>query len=270
MSTETPAEAKAEEGNESVVAGLTKIISSIEDVLRYVAPGFVGMALVVAAFGGSRSDIESLVSDRWTVLVVGAVLTGVILNSCHVAILEDLFCGVIIKAFWCVRTLKNKPVEGVDLLSMEWERELRRTSKERLPRHFQKRHDGLGATLTFLYCSSYPGLAIGICLMRRQDTCFEPFLVIGGGFLLFAIVCDVTYTLRDLRATEKMAASPKASEERSGRQWCAFGLLTAAFVFAAVLVCVVERAGSASWWLFALDVVSFVFGSVLSSRPKPA
>ena len=86
------------------------------------------------------------------------------------------------------------------LLTLEAQREFRRTSKDERAKGFQCRHDRFGASLTFLYCASYPGLAIALYqgLMSLHVTRVSLFT--GLLLLFFAIACDVGYTRRDIWA----------------------------------------------------------------------
>jgi hypothetical protein len=182
----------------------SKFVSALEDLLRYVAPGFVGVAMILVAYPAASLPPYLLSVGPPYVLVVGGVLAGVILNSCHVAILEDLLCFLVLCAY---RPFSGKLTNKVEKLSswqmlrrLEARREFRRTSSKKEAEDFQHRHDRFGATLTFLYCASYPGLAIALyqCVMHQQLS--RSALLSGLFFLFFGIACDFSYTRHDMWA----------------------------------------------------------------------
>jgi hypothetical protein len=180
----------------------SKFVSALEDLLRYVAPGFVGVALVLLTLPAKNLPSYLLGVNPGYLLVGSGILAGVILNSCHVAILEDLLCLLVLRT--CRRFLPDFPNEvwgkssRKALLLLEERREFRRSSSEKA-KQFQIRHDRFGATLTFLYCASYPGLGITIYQASRLHLSWFALLT-GLFFLVFGIACDINYTRRDIWA----------------------------------------------------------------------
>jgi hypothetical protein len=180
----------------------SKFVSALEDLLRYVAPGFVGVALILVTLPAINLPPYLLSVGPGYVLVASGVLIGVILNSCHVAILEDLLCLLVLHT--CRRFLPQFPenLQGKSsrqtLLRLEEHREFRRSFSEKT-KQFQNRHDRFGATLTFLYCTSYSGLAIAIYQAFRLHLASLALLT-GLFFLIFGIACDITYTRHDIWA----------------------------------------------------------------------
>ena len=189
----------------------SKFLAALEDLLRYVAPGFVGVALLLISFPTDNLPANLTAVGSSSLMLAGSVLIGVILNSCHVALLEDLFCWPVVFAY---RHGARKFTEKVRksstcqmLRELEAQREFRRTSIDERAKHFQCRHDRFGASLTFLYCASYPGLAIAFyqCLMSLYVN--RVALFTGLLLLFFAVACDVNYTRRDIWAAKRFHQS---------------------------------------------------------------
>jgi hypothetical protein len=188
---------------------ISKTVAGIEQFLRYVAPGFVAIAFCLWAYpAGSEVGGLSLLSGSGETLLVGIVL-GVLLNSLHVAVFEDLFCLLVYSAHRfrplnarLPESLRSKGVRDI-WRELEDRRLARRFANDGRESRFQKSHDGLGATLTFLYCSSYPALAICAYQLVTCTTLNCAVLGAGLGLLVAGFICDVRYTELDAYGFEK-------------------------------------------------------------------
>jgi hypothetical protein len=186
----------------------SNFVAAIEDLLRYVAPGFVAVALFLVTFPSFTLPGNLTIIGAPYLVFGSGILAGVILNSCHVAILEDVFCWLVV---WSYNTFaptftKKIPTSSTSLMMqvLERRREFRRSSSNERARQFQRRHDRFGASLTFLYCASYPGLIIVFYQALTSRPVSRMALITGLSFLFFAVACDATYTRRDIwAATEK-------------------------------------------------------------------
>jgi hypothetical protein len=179
----------------------TTFLAAIEDLLRYVAPGFVGAAVFLLSFPGFTFPSNIALVGAPYLLSVSGILLGVILNGCHVAVLEDAFCLLVLFFYWLRKKHRNSYKSPLEMLQrLEAQRGFRRTSSKQRAKEFQRRHDRLGASLTFLYCASYPGLVVTFYQWFWSPSVSHVALLTGIIFLLFALVCDATYTRRDIWA----------------------------------------------------------------------
>ena len=172
---------------------VSTLFKSIEEILRYVAPGFVAVGFLLIAFPDYQHYFPTITVGHEYVLLIMALLFGVVLNSCHSALFEDWWCWVVV-ACQC-RTLKAHQ----KMRTLEEKREVRRTKTPELAA-FQARHDRHGATLTFLFCASYPAFVIaGYQLWKGLDVQW-PILVAGILFFVCGVASDWKYTRTDLWA----------------------------------------------------------------------
>ena len=184
-------------------------LAAIEDLLRYVAPGFVGVAVLLLSFPALALPTNIASVGTPYLISVGGVLLGVILNSCHVAVLEDAFCLLVLLVYRLFSSQHRNSDKSVFqmLQRLEAQREFRRTSQNPRAEQFQRRHDRFGASLTFLYCACYPGLAVTFYEWFFSRPVNRVALLTGVFCLLFALACDVTYTRRDIWAAAEFPES---------------------------------------------------------------
>ena len=198
---------------------IATLVAALEDFLRYVAPGFVAIASLMIGSPGFNNAYGALLVSQPEFLFLSGFILGVVLNSAHVAVLEDLFCFPVV---WCYRRMrKAKLPAGLERRStwdlmreLEIRRELRRTSNDERTVQFQRRHDRLGATLTFLYCASYPGLFVGLAFKAGLLSSIDKRPVEAGRLLFgFAVICGFRYTSQDIWAASRFAETERMDED---------------------------------------------------------
>src|SRR5262245_51134856 len=95
---------------------VSSVVGSIEDIFRYVAPGFVAVGVVAIAFPDFGLPAVGL-EDRLSVLLGMGLLAGVILNTCHTALLEDVSCWFLVAWFRC-RQSPGEPLRAGSVVGM--------------------------------------------------------------------------------------------------------------------------------------------------------
>jgi len=139
------------------------VLAGFASFLRYIASGFVGLAIFMLTC--EENPIE-LASKHTEFLAVLGNLLGVSINSFHVVLLEDV-AAFLMQQFWHLPYLNHRlplamrcmcPVER--FRAIEEQRLRRRTAEDGPARRFQEQHDAFAATLTFLYCCSYPAFFV--------------------------------------------------------------------------------------------------------------
>src|SRR6185295_3840166 len=89
------------------------------------------------------------------------------------------------------------------LLMLEVLREERRSSPSAPMRQFQVGHARLGATLTFLYCASYPCILMPLFRTQASVGARLATFAVGALLLLLGVCCDCRYTWRDVLAVRQ-------------------------------------------------------------------
>jgi len=158
-----------------------EILSHLGTFLRYIAPGFVALAVVLAVMQCSRAIIHNY--PEW-VIIAGAALAGVIIYSMHTGSIVRLWAIIII--FLHVKwprsgsfSKNSKKLQGKSLsrlmFDLDTERWKRRASKDRVAKQIQKEMDTWANMLNFLYCSSYYVAVIPLCLRWLQPALTQPY-----------------------------------------------------------------------------------------------
>ncbi len=188
---------------------ISSILDAIDTFLRYVAPGFIALALWLLAYPSLSDDPADLIRAHPEVALVGGLILGVTLNSIHVALIEDLFTMLVYLAYH-IPFLRNRLPVSMQKLStvqkfraIEAQRIKRRISSDGPAKRFQDENDAYAATLTFLYCSSYSGLGIAVYQYFSNQCLFSLVLWSGVLFLLFALACDFRYAGLDVWAARE-------------------------------------------------------------------
>ncbi len=199
---------------------ITSTLEGIQKFLRYVAPGFVFIALLVVAYPSLFNQANDPLRASTALALAVGIIAGITLNSVHVAVLEDLLCLFVLLLYRTPLLRDRLPEETraltarANFLKMEEQRMRRRISDEGPARRFQQDNDSFAATLTFLYCSSYPGFAIAIYQCIVGDPVDGRLLLSGVIFLLVGVICDVRYVqieswaIREFRLDQMPAVSP--------------------------------------------------------------
>jgi hypothetical protein len=191
------------------------LLGSLEEFLRYIAPGFVGIAAILLATPALRE--EAIVRDLGAQLAfVGAgVLLGITINAAHVALFEDLFCLPVATVFLFGVNEKLSGWPFKFMRTLELQRELRRGSVRQEVSLLQKRNDRLGATLTFLFCSSYPLLVVGHFIKGNHSA---DIFSAGIAFFVLAVLCDVRYVWKDRWAATEFWIQPQGNSASAESQ----------------------------------------------------
>ena len=197
---------------------ITGTLESIQKFLRYVAPGFVFLGLVAFIYPSALDFLEASPVIAATL----GLLAGVTLNSLHVALIEDLIAFLIYTLYRRLPLLNRLLLEDMRTLDamqiwreIEEQRLRRRYSADGPAQRFQSNNDSLAATLTFLYCSSYPGFLVAIFQVSRGEV--VDLLALGSAvvFLLFGLACDVRYVQLELWAMGEFELGRQAATDAS-------------------------------------------------------
>ncbi len=191
-----------------MVDAISNLIRGLEQFLRYIAPGYVALAAVLYAIPNRVPAVDQILGSYLGVAVLAGILLGVVINSIHVALIEDILCLIVhgLHRFPGLRSRLPADLSRVTIrkrfLVLEDARLRRRIQAEETPaRRFQRVNDQLAATMTFLYCSSYPLLAVAVYEASEYSTPVNPVLLAAGiGLLILGAICDVRYTQLDLWA----------------------------------------------------------------------
>src|SRR5262245_58234467 len=88
------------------------ILSGLTAFLRYFAPGFIALGLGVSLFA---TEPVVVLAQKLEILAIGAIVLGIILNSLHVALLEDLV-ALLVQQLWRIAYLKARLPDGMKSL----------------------------------------------------------------------------------------------------------------------------------------------------------
>ena len=189
---------------------IERLLQSTETLLRYVAPGFVAMIVVAVSDRSKAPEWYNHVTANPWLGVLLAVLAGFLIYAAHRALLEDLTCMVTVAVLRRVfphevpsALTKASSYEIVQSLPKEHLK--RRASGDPFPNDVQRDLDSLGATLSFLFCSSYAAIGIPLLMVTTSDLLamdgLRAFVFVSGFvLLLLAFACDVRYMRLDLWA----------------------------------------------------------------------
>lgn len=184
------------------------LAAQVESILRYVAPGFVFITLLLFEFPQLNDEPTDALRKNPEFIWIAALLLGVTLNGIHIALLEDVLCLLVYGLLWIFQGKNLRSRLNIDTIpdlfkELEQGRRLRKVSSSDSIKALQTRHDGIGATLTFLYCSAYPGFAIVAYEWLNDTPSNAVIFFISSMFLAFGIACDIHYTRCDIWLLEK-------------------------------------------------------------------
>lgn len=198
---------------------LEKALSRIDTIIRYIAPGFVALFVILAC----ATDIHlfqnqsNSVYPAWAI-VVAAALAGVLVYSVHTGAIVHGVALLIIPLH--KRYLKypeiseHRSKRSVNVMfDLDTERWLRRCSRYEEVRNIQDELDKWAAMLNFLYCSSY--LMILIPLYFRfshpsKVSCYWWHLsCLGALMLLFALISSFRIITRQFWALKRYPQGKK-------------------------------------------------------------
>jgi len=165
-----------------------RLLSGLETVLRYIAPGFATLFIVAAVVPASRPFLSS---GEPAVVVLGMLL-GPAIYGVHTGFLLRILWPLVI----CVILSWRHGWQGANvretMRDLDRQRWLRRASKDEEARAMQREMDKWAAMLNYLYCLSYlliliPLLAL-LLLTESTDVNRDTAraVVFGGIFVLAA------------------------------------------------------------------------------------
>ena len=190
---------------------IDKILSRIDIILRYIAPGFVALFVLLASAPCIRLFQNQSVYPTWTV-VLAAALVGVLVYSVHTGATVHGFAFLII--FLYKRYLKYPGVpdeyqskRSINVMfDLDTERWLLRNSPDKKVQGIQSELDSWSAMLNFLYCSSYLIVLIPLYLRfsyPSEISCYWWHLFcLGVLTLIFALISSFRIITRQFWAVK--------------------------------------------------------------------
>jgi len=192
------------------------VLSRLDAVLRYIAPGFVALFVVVAVQNGLDSHWTNAFGGSVWPAVLLAALLGVMVYSIHTSIIVRVIWFVIVLfhrilpwSWWIPerfqRDFQTKMSTGRVMFDLDTERWQRRASDDREVKAVQGELNKWAAMLNYLYCSSYPAILLPILLKCNGVAKGNWCLVLGVGIMLLlcAVISDWRITLREFWAADK-------------------------------------------------------------------
>ena len=169
-----------------------KILSHIDALLRYIAPGFVALFTLTALKG--NTDLLQY-HPTWAIIVLAALI-GVTIYSLHTAVIVQVLGWVVIKLHLWKKDHSFVPDNYSTLtvfqvsFNLDTERWVRRWSRDERVRNLQMELDKWSAMLNFLYCSSYLLMLIPLYVMVSESKPISNWwhLFCIGVFMLFLAI----------------------------------------------------------------------------------
>jgi len=208
---------------------IDRILSHIETLLRYAAPGFV--AIMFVRIAGLTFNPFQCISEGlypWAI-TVAAVLLGVALYGVNNSVLVPLFWGRAIVWLcrrccrWVPENLKKERVSDL-IYMLVIRRWVRRASEKQDAKCIQEQLDRWSTLLQYLYCSSYPAMVVALWLFLQEYKCTFKFwiiLVIGIVLLISAWISDYRITSYEFRIWSEypvIAKNERQDKEARGKE----------------------------------------------------
>ncbi len=188
---------------------IESVFSQLGTILRYIASGFVAVVFVHLA----KVDVPPLVHHLTPELQLwGIVVAASLLGFSIYAVSSNVIVPLV---FWRIVVCLHKKVhkglipeehrkDSVKELmhALGNQRWVRRAQKGGAAKHIQVELDKWGASMSFLYCSSYPMIVIALWkgIAERQCTIgFWGIMGTGVFLLLCAVISDYLLTEKELR-----------------------------------------------------------------------
>ena len=179
---------------------LTRAIEELGTMLRWFASTFVG--LVVTWMIDTEHDIVKKIYgtlDSWWLFLFGVLAFGVVLYSCHKALVHPLlfWFGV-----WPVGKVLATSARYENGIILDLKRSSRRDLSIPAAQNIQRDLDNWANYLHFLYCSAWavitvPALALHFMDQTEGANWFLSFGV-GGGLLVAAFYSDCRQAAREV------------------------------------------------------------------------
>ena len=200
-------------GKESIDANdiVAKLFSHLEEVLRYIAPGFVALFIIALMYNPFSFADEKF--PVWAIVTIAA-LSGFIIYGVSTSVFNRICWWVITFLYCCVfhkgdisEAEKHKSIIA-SMFELDTQRWLRRASEEPQVRSIQAQIDKWSAMLNFLYSTSYLMILLPLCLHGLLQYSDEPCLVnkwflitlLGLFILICALISEYGMTKREFWA----------------------------------------------------------------------
>jgi len=180
-----------------------KILAHIGTVLRYVAPGFVALFVLV---GLDTKLTKSLWTGSGSLPLVAVLLAAVLgfgIYSVHKAI--PLLSSSLILCL-------HRRFGRTATVCLDRERWLRRSSDDPQVKGVQEELDRWSAMINFLYCSGYSMIFLPLIIERIQQITLESrnlTMLLGFGLLVCAWISDFRETRHEFWALEEYPGGKK-------------------------------------------------------------
>ncbi len=197
--------------DKDVASVIKQIFDQFGTILRYMAPGFVALVVLVG-LGETLGEYGEKTTPAW-ILPAAAALLGIWIYALHICVLERiLWLPMILVLLRHIPTsFMNRKQKRTSLFRLQFlltqERWMRWADKNGETTVIQKALDKWGDLLSFQYCTAYLLLAIPTLLKRP----FSPFVIdkysvvfwAGLLTLLSVLVSDYRHTNREFWAMNK-------------------------------------------------------------------
>ena len=193
---------------QEATAAIDRLFSHLGTILRYFAPGFAALFVVLVIFPGSR---PFLLSGSPPVVVLGMLL-GVAIYGVHTGAVIRLLWVPLIIFFYKIFHWQNPLLAYKTMFQLDEQRWLRRVSKGGEIGAIQSQMDHWAAMLNFLYCLSYAMILIPFgdkiyplwCVSSYRD------IVLLGGFvvLVAALISEIFIISKEIRLTQQYPKWP--------------------------------------------------------------
>jgi len=202
------------------------VFSSLENILRYIAPGFVALFILIFvenSFSPFQHGPNSRYPD-WVNIII-AVITGFLIYSIHKSVFAHIFWRIVIslqrhltKQRWVPDSYRLKSTAQI-MFDLDTERWKRRASNDKEVLSIQKELDKWSSMLNFLYCSSYPMILIPLgtkCMCPNfVNPCWLYLFCTGLVVLLFALISECRITIREFWAVKTYPAKRINNDQRA-------------------------------------------------------
>lgn len=189
------------------------IFSQIGNLLRYIAPGFVSIIVLVFVNDDVKDFIlSSYCTSQFLIVIICASLIGFALYAIHTTFLGRIFFLLITKIHcFCKNNCECSHLSKLDekvfdpdkpfkiMFNLDTQRWYRRASNvSGRVKSIQNELNKWGSMQTFLYCSSYAFIFTPIFASISYGKSIDcKFVYIGFGLLLIALISDWKITNRE-------------------------------------------------------------------------
>jgi hypothetical protein len=211
---------------------IDSVLSRLETILRYIAPGFVALfaAILIVPDFNPFQDGTNAGCEPW-VASLGAVLGGVAIYSIHTSSVGRVFYRIAMwfhhrqsvharerDSYYTPESFETRSVTGA-MFDLDSERWRRRTIGNEETNRIQKELDKWGTLLNFLYCTSYPFMLIpflvwlGTKIAWVGPNYLTPrwwvWMLVGALLLVFGVMSDYNIIKREFWAMRTYPSARK-------------------------------------------------------------